>query len=581
MQDLIEATRRATADIRQKDPLAHRRRRRENRPHIPKDVHKDILGEDGKGLSEEDMKKANGLWKMLDDMYEADPEEYKKFIEKQMKEGREAGFKLPGQSNNSNVGNANGALSKPMPTKGSNVKTTGGSFTPNGGFVVKARKLYTGDKVFLNICSHPGVQVPLTAGGSPVDENTPGQFARQIPLLIGQPRDGLDKSNQPIIAIDCVFNPWVITAVSRDNMFKVNTVELAMQWVHQDHQIKLHKNWKIIKSKYKCGGGKIGNVPIPFPIDNAKSQSSPNNESNQEEKKKKKIDKTESVKPTMSSPSELLKQARKSNMSNEAPNDGTNSNLKMPFDVPGNNVDRSTRKKPLIQDLSEDKKDQKSSMQQNQAGATKKKKKKKKKVIKGGFLNNNKEALYPDGSNEGAPKGLLSKCKVVDTTKMSEDQLKKTMEDYAAPGGNLVKKKQPKRKAAPAKAKKQKDKERAKVNPGLEAAFDEMMEMADPDLVKSNVEKSLGNTGVAEFDALTDLLSGGASMHELNEMAKRSDLRSNFKEKGKPVVKNSSPTKSLNATNVATDTPTSPKEIKVETDGYQDLVGENDLWELE
>ena len=39
-----------------------------------------------KGLSEEDMKKANGLWKMLDDMYEADPEEYKKFIEKQMKE---------------------------------------------------------------------------------------------------------------------------------------------------------------------------------------------------------------------------------------------------------------------------------------------------------------------------------------------------------------------------------------------------------------------------------------------------------------------------------------------------------------
>ena len=164
MQDLIEATRRATADIRQKDPLAHRRRRRENRPHIPKDVHKDILGEDGKGLSEEDMKKANGLWKMLDDMYEADPEEYKKFIEKQMKEGREAGFKLPGQSDNSNVDNANVGMSKPVPTKGSNMKTTGGSFTPNCGFVVKARKLYTGDKVFLNICSHPGVQVPLTAG---------------------------------------------------------------------------------------------------------------------------------------------------------------------------------------------------------------------------------------------------------------------------------------------------------------------------------------------------------------------------------------------------------------------------------
>ena len=134
----------------------------------------------------------------------------------------------------------------------------------------------------------------------------------------------------------------------RDNMFKVNTVELAMQWVHQDHQIKLHKNWKIIKSKYKCGGGKIGNVPIPFPIEDAKSQSSPNNESKgvkQEVKKRNKIDKAESLKSTMSSPSELLKQARTSKKSKETSNDGTNSNLKMPFAVPGSNVDGSTRKK--------------------------------------------------------------------------------------------------------------------------------------------------------------------------------------------------------------------------------------------
>ena len=177
-------------------------------------------------------------------------------------------------------------------------------------------------------------------------------------------------------------------------MFKVNTVELAMQWVHQDHQIKLHKNWKIIKSKYKCGGGKIGNVPIPFPIEDAKSQSSPNKESkgvNQEVKKRNKIDKTESPKSTMSSPSELLKQARTSKQSKETSNYGTNSNLKMPFAVHSSNVDGSTRTKPLIQDLSEDKKDQKSMRQQSQVGTSKKKKKKK--VIKGGFLNNSKEAL--------------------------------------------------------------------------------------------------------------------------------------------------------------------------------------------
>ena len=63
-------------------------------------------------------------------------------------------------------------------------------------------------------------------------------------------------------------------------------------------------------------------------------------------------------------------------------------------------------------------------------------------------------------------------------------------------------------------------------------------------------------------------------MHELNEMAKRTDLQSNFKEKGKTAVKNRSSSKTFKATNTAAKPPTSPKEIKIETDGYQDLVGQ-------
>ena len=559
MQDLLEATRRATADIRQKDPLAHRRRRRENRPHIPKDVHKDLLGEAGENLTEEDMKKANGLWKMLDDMYEADPDEYKNFIEQQMKAGRDAGFKLPGEGD-ANVSEMNDGEGGTTTTTGStervNVKPRGGSFTPNCGFVVKARKMYTGDKVFLNICSHPGVQIPLTAGGSNVDENTPGQFARQIPLLIGQPRDGMDKSNQPIVAVDCVFNPWVITAVSRDNMFKVNTVELAMQWLYQDHQIRLQKNWKIIKSKYKCGGGKIGNKPIPFPIEDAKAQSAPQDDTKtlKTTTKKKKTTKKKPQKSAMSSPSELLKQVRSSDNNNNNNNSSSsnNNNSSSTSNMPkinisssnNNNNNNNNKKKPLIQDLSihddnESKDEVKSNNNNNKkATTTTKKKKKKKKVIKGGFLNNSKDALYPTGSNEGAPKGLLSKCKVVDTTKMNEDELKKTMEAYAAPGGNRVprKKKPPVSAPPPApiaktkqKKKKKKKEQQPKVNPVLDAEFDEMMEMADPDLAKSNVQNGMGGTGVAEFDALTDLLSGhNSSLGDLSDMAKMTDLRQNF-----------------------------------------------------
>ena len=70
-------------------------------------------------------------------------------------------------------------------------------------------------------------------------------------------------------------------------------------------------------------------------------------------------------------------------------------------------------------------------------------------------------------------------------------------------------------------------------------------------------------------------------MHELNEMAKRTYLQSNFKDKGKTAVKNRTSSKTLKATNSAAKPPISPKEIKIETDGYQDLVGQNDLWELE
>ena len=636
MQDLLEATRRATADIRQKDPLAHRRRRRENRPHIPKDVHKDLLGEAGENLTEEDMKKANGLWKMLDDMYEADPDEYKNFIEQQMKAGRDAGFKLPGEgdANVSEMNDGEGGTTTTGSTERVNVKPRGGSFTPNCGFVVKARKMYTGDKVFLNICSHPGVQIPLTAGGSNVDENTPGQFARQIPLLIGQPRDGMDKSNQPIVAVDCVFNPWVITAVSRDNMFKVNTVELAMQWLYQDHQIRLQKNWKIIKSKYKCGGGKIGNKPIPFPIEDAKAQSAPQDDTKtlKTTTKKKKTTKKKPQKSAMSSPSELLKQVRSSdnNNNNNSSSSSNNNNSSSTSNMPkinisssnNNNNNNNNKKKPLIQDLSihddnESKDEVKSNNNNNKkATTTTKKKKKKKKVIKGGFLNNSKDALYPTGSNEGAPKGLLSKCKVVDTTKMNEDELKKTMEAYAAPGGNRVprKKKPPVSAPPPApiaktkqKKKKKKKEQQPKVNPVLDAEFDEMMEMADPDLAKSNVQNGMGGTGVAEFDALTNLLSGhNSSLGDLSDMAKMTDLRQNFENERQKFEQAMPPPSSAVAKEEKkkkkkTKTTTTKKKTKVKkevvvvnnetpavvavkeknNESYQDLMDQGDVWELE
>ena len=511
MQDLLEATRRATADIRSKDPLANRRRRRENRPQIPKNIHKELLGSDGKKLTPEDLKQADALWKMLDDMYETDPEEYKNFIEKQMQEGKEAGFKLPGQEN---VDEAAGG--KQADSIRANPKA---SFTPNGGFVVKTKRRYTGDKVFLNMCSHPGVQIPTTANGSTVKEDTPGQFARQIPLLISAPREGLDGSKGVVTAFDCVFNPWVITTLSRDNMFKVQVVELAMQWVENDHGVKLNRQWKSIKSKYKLGGGSIGNKPVPFPIEDANAQNAPDSEGQVATTKSKKAPRVEKeATSAISSPGELLKHVRQGQDAG-ASDGGINTSPLTPSTDPP--------KKPLIQEIG---------MESEKKGTpkeTSKKKKKCKKAVKKGFLTTEKAkgALYPTGSNEGGPKTFLDKCKIVDTTKMNQSELEKTMKDYAAPGGNRA---PPKKKAVqpaapqvakrkPAKAKASSKKKPPVMNPVVEAEFDALCSGADPEGFASNVQTAApSKTGDAQFDSLAQMLAGGST--DLTEMFKQSDL---------------------------------------------------------
>ena len=74
------------------------------------------------------------------------------------------------------------------------------------------------------------------------------------------------------------------------------------------------------------------------------------------------------------------------------------------------------------------------------------KQKNSKPAIKKGFLNSSKNAgtLYPEGSGEGqggATGGtytrFMSKCQVVDTSTMSQEETEKAMQDYAGPQGNV------------------------------------------------------------------------------------------------------------------------------------------------
>jgi hypothetical protein len=245
MEALFEATRKATADLRQKDPLSHRRRRRQ-RPNNPMggmggmSVHEEMKGMLGE-LGPEEVKKADSLWKMLDNMYENDPEEYKNFIETQMKLGeehkqQEEEKNKHGNGNTGNTGNRSKATASGVSGAASagafaSSSSSTRTFQPNGIFVVKAYGRYLKNKIFLNICCHRGVQKPMGASGTEVQDNTQPHLARQIPLLVGVPREVKDVAGVGCTAIDVVFNPWVTNQAEHNTMFKSQVVDLAMKWV--------------------------------------------------------------------------------------------------------------------------------------------------------------------------------------------------------------------------------------------------------------------------------------------------------------------------------------------------------------
>merc|ERR1712146_107696 len=136
------------------------------------------------------------------------------------------------------------------------------------------------------------------------------------------------------------------------------------------------------------------------------------------------------------------------------------------------------------------------------------------------------------------------------------------------------------------------------------------MDMADPDLAKTNVQTGFGGTGDSEFDALANLLSGSTSMGDLMDMAKMTDLRKNFTDerkkfdkiskesavgkvsptapektqKKKKITKNIAPEKTQKKKKITKNKPSNNivKENKSEKEeSYKDLVGQTDVWELE
>jgi hypothetical protein len=119
-----------------------------------------------------------------------------------------------------------------------------------------------------------------------------------------------------------VYNPWVIKKANENNVFRAQVVELGLNWVQQEQNCKLESKWKVIKSKYKGGGGENGWDVVPFPVDESMLDPKDREAIKKEEEEKRKRRKAagEPVEPL--SPAELLSNLKKAQSEEEEANAG-------------------------------------------------------------------------------------------------------------------------------------------------------------------------------------------------------------------------------------------------------------------
>eukprot|EP00941_MAST-03F_sp_MAST-3F-sp1_P003128 g3128.t1 len=401
-------------------------------------------------------KEADNMWKMLDDLQANDPEAYKEFVKKSMAEGADEFLSKGGKKKLRNY------------------------IVPTPRWVIKGRKLDRGNpnppKLFVNITSHEGLQMPLDAGGREVKEGMPGAAAKQIPLLVGKPRTiELKSSCNTAVAIDVVFNPWVIDVAEHDNIFKSYVADLALNWVVKDNgaTFLLRPGWKFIRSLYKGGQGEQGTEPVRFDISD-ELESTDNSCDGKEDCKKENCgnvaDDSSSLttinpSSSLNDPSELLKCLRSKKTKDES-SDIISSSSKV-------------TKKPLIQMLDE------------KGNVEKERPKKKKPAVRKGFLRKKTLDLYgEEGSNEGnPPPDPYPFAKTIDTRGMSNKDLQKAMEEHAAGPGYVNKATLSSgKKEKEKKVKQKKNDNRVKESPDEAALLDRLLAAADDDFATAPVE---------------------------------------------------------------------------------------------
>ncbi|XP_051253430.1 PIH1 domain-containing protein 2 [Dicentrarchus labrax] len=147
------------------------------------------------GSTEDVLKQVNQFWSMLDDLSQNDPAAYRKFQEKQMKEGAE--FSAPPELDSSLCTEIE------EPEKGS---------------------------LYINICSWKRVPAPQDP-------------SRPLPVCAGKLETDTNEGQGCYTVLDVAFNPAVLQKIKKD---KTEVYMLAMSFAQQQHGMRLSQTYTVV-----------------------------------------------------------------------------------------------------------------------------------------------------------------------------------------------------------------------------------------------------------------------------------------------------------------------------------------------
>jgi hypothetical protein len=186
------------------------------------------------------------MWNMLNTMAEENPLEYDNFIAQQLEKTKEPET----NENHKFFRPTSGFCIKTITTDGDGVKIRDAS-SPNG------------KSFYINFCSHEAVEPPKDKFGRPVLDEVTSADGLEIPMAIGATRNTIDNS----LAVDVVYHPVVLLRCQHSNFFRTQIIDLALEWIKTETNIKYSTKYELMNKSYYGGRGEDESTPVMFIVD--------------------------------------------------------------------------------------------------------------------------------------------------------------------------------------------------------------------------------------------------------------------------------------------------------------------------